>query len=89
MPNLQEGTRYTILINTEINRLRKGFEKHYFYGVANAVGIKKAVWTMWIATPEWRDKIRSAGYPPKTPYCPNPSCGAPLEHLHDCNNDRS
>jgi hypothetical protein len=82
--DIREGTRFTILLNTEINRLRRGLPPGYIHGVARALGLESGVVAMWAAHPEWQTRVCSSEYLKDVPRCSNPRCGAPVGHLHVC-----
>ena len=84
MTPLIEGTRFTSLLHAELNRLRRNRPLQQFYDVADALDVPRSVVSAWMARPVWHTLVREAESLRNVPRCPNPNCGGPLGHAHDC-----
>ena len=81
---MKEGSRYTILLNTEINRLRHGRPLAFLHNVAQAVQMPIEGLQAFAGLRRWQERVRNATYPKEVGRCPNPRCGAPVGHFHNC-----
>jgi hypothetical protein len=84
MTQLIEGTRFTILLHAELNRLRRNLPAQQVYDVADALKIPQSLVSAWMARPVWHTLVRDAESLRNVPRCPNPNCGGPVRHAHDC-----
>ena len=84
MTQLNEGTRFTTLLHAELNRLRRNLPPQQFYEVADALKIPRSIVSAWMACQVWHTLVREAESLRNVPRCPNPSCGGPVGHAHDC-----
>ena len=84
MTQLIEGTRFTVLLHVELNRLRRNLSSQQFYDVADALKVPHSVVSAWLARPDWHKIVREAESLRNVPRCPTANCGGPVRHVHKC-----